>query len=151
MDASRLAKQTFLLSEFLDEKKYSPPPLPCEVVLHGHCHQKSVLKFDAEQNVLKKMGASLKIPDSGCCGMAGAFGFEKQHYDVSMACGERVLLPAVRASGPETLVVTSGFSCHEQIVQSTDKRPLHFAEVLKLAIDRSRSGQPSEPMVSSAV
>jgi hypothetical protein len=73
--------------------------------------------------------------------MAGAFGFEKgEHYEVSIACGERVLLPAVRRAPPDTLIVATGFSCREQIAQTTDRRALHVADVLKLALDGSRSG-----------
>jgi len=85
--------------------------------------------------LLKKLGLNVHIPESGCCGMAGAFGFEKgDHYDVSIKCGERGLLPAVRKADDETLVIASGFSCHEQIVQQTDQKPLHIAELLHLAM-----------------
>jgi hypothetical protein len=69
--------------------------------------------------------------------MAGAFGFEKDHYAVSIQCGERVLLPRVRNAGEQTLVIANGFSCHEQIVQTTDRKPLHLAEVLELAYRES--------------
>jgi Fe-S oxidoreductase len=76
------------------------------------------------------------VLDSGCCGMAGAFGFEKgDHYDVSIKCGERVLLPEVRKADAETLIVTNGFSCREQISQTTDRKALHIAQVLKMALE----------------
>jgi Fe-S oxidoreductase len=79
------------------------------------------------------MGLEVEAPDSGCCGMAGGFGFEAgAHYDVSMSCGERVLLPAVRSQPMDALVVASGFSCREQISQCTDREPLHLAQVLQM-------------------
>ena len=83
------------------------------------------------------MGLDLDLPDAGCCGMAGAFGFEKAHYDVSIACGERVLLPAVRAAARDTLLIADGFSCREQIRQTTDRVALHTAQVMKIALGRS--------------
>jgi Fe-S oxidoreductase len=85
--------------------------------------------------VLRKIGLDLTHPDSGCCGMAGAFGFEKKHYDLSMKVGERVILPLVREAAADTLIIADGFSCREQIEQSTGRATLHFAEVLKLAYD----------------
>src|SRR5206468_1259735 len=80
------------------------------------------------------LGLDFQILDSGCCGMAGAFGFEKDHYDVSMNIGERVLLPTVRSASKDTLIVADGFSCREQIAQSTDRRALHLAQVLQMAL-----------------
>jgi hypothetical protein len=75
--------------------------------------------------------------------MAGAFGFEREHYDVAMACGERVLLPAVRGTSDDTLVIADGFSCREQIAQSTTRRALHLAEVLQLALHQDSHGAAS--------
>ena len=80
------------------------------------------------------MGVDLQSLDSGCCGMAGSFGFEKDNYNVSLAVGERVLLPAVRQAAPETLIVSDGFSCREQILQITGRKAVHLAEVLQLAL-----------------
>jgi hypothetical protein len=78
---------------------------------------------------------------SGCCGMAGAFGFERgDHYDVSIKAGERVLLPVVRAAAPETLIVADGFSCREQIAQTTDRRALHLAQLLQMALHGASDG-----------
>jgi FAD/FMN-containing dehydrogenase/Fe-S oxidoreductase len=136
-DAKRLHDQTFLLTEFLTNAApdFSPPALARKAIVHGHCHQKSVLDFNCEETVLKKLGLDYTVLDSGCCGMAGAFGFEKAHYDVSIACGERVLLPAVRGAAADALIVTNGFSCREQISQTTDRRAVHIAQVLKMAID----------------
>jgi Fe-S oxidoreductase len=135
--AYRLRQQTFTLSSFLQtQNDYEPPRIPGrKVLLHGHCHHKAVLKFSDEEALLRRMGVELKSLDSGCCGMAGPFGFESANTAISQALGERVLLPAVRACGPETIVLTDGFSCHEQIAQNTNREPLHIAEVLRMAMD----------------
>ena len=139
-DAKRLSQQTFLLSEFLHKKLpgYRPPALNRPVMLHGHCHHKAVAKLDDEEAILRAMGTRLDALDSGCCGMAGSFGFEADHYDVSMKVGELVLLPAVRRASADTLIVADGFSCREQIRQGTAKQALHIAEVLRLAMDAGR-------------
>src|SRR5258707_1497038 len=133
--AVRLRKQTFLLSEFLEHHApgFHPPTFPRKVLLHGHCHHKALMKMNDEEAILRKMGVDLQSLDSGCCGMAGSFGFEKDNYEVSLAIGERVLLPAVRKAGPETLIVCDGFSCREQITQTTTREPIHLAELLQLA------------------
>jgi len=89
----------------------------------------------AERQLLESLGLQFEILDSGCCGMAGAFGFERgDHYEVSVKCGERVLLPKVREANDDTLIITDGFSCREQIQQLTTKKPMHVAEVLRMAI-----------------
>jgi FAD/FMN-containing dehydrogenase/Fe-S oxidoreductase len=135
--AARLAKQTFLLSEFLEKQApgYVPPRLDRKVLLHGHCHHKALMKMTAEESLLRKMGTQLQPLDAGCCGMAGPFGFERDKFQVSQAVGERVLLPAVRNAAPDTLIVSNGFSCREQIVQGTGREAVHLAEALKLALD----------------
>ncbi|HEY9721988.1 MAG TPA: heterodisulfide reductase-related iron-sulfur binding cluster, partial [Oscillatoriaceae cyanobacterium] len=135
--AKRLQQQTFLFSEFLlkESRTFAPPPLKRKAKLHMHCHHKSVLDPESEVKLLKRMGVDVEVIDAGCCGMAGAFGFEAgDRYDVAVKAGERVLLPAVREADPDTLVITNGFSCHEQIQQGTGRRPLHIAEVLRLAL-----------------
>ena len=135
--ADRLRRQTFLLSEFLaKDPGYEPARLSQKVLLHGHCHHKSIMKMNDEEALLRRMGVELTTLDSGCCGMAGPFGFEKDKYAVSQAVGERVLLPAVRQAGPDTLVVTDGFSCREQISQGTGRQAIHFAELLQIAMRR---------------
>jgi FAD/FMN-containing dehydrogenase/Fe-S oxidoreductase len=141
-DARRLSQQTFLLSEFLRHKvpDYRPPQLRRVAVVHGHCHHKAVLRWDAEEQLLRQMGLEMRALDSGCCGMAGGFGFEKPHYDVSMACGERVLLPAVRSAPRDALIVADGFSCREQISQATGRRALHLAQVLQMAMREGPTG-----------
>ena len=80
--------------------------------------------------LLRRTGAAVTLLDSGCCGMAGPFGFEREKFEVSQTLAERVLLPAVRSAAPETLLVTDGFSCREQIAQNSPRRALHLAEVL---------------------
>ncbi|HEY4101006.1 MAG TPA: FAD-linked oxidase C-terminal domain-containing protein [Gemmatimonadales bacterium] len=137
-DAKRLGRQTLMLSEFLQDEApdFNIPALQRKAIVQGHCHHKAVLRFDAEEALLKRSGLDHTVLDSGCCGMAGAFGFERgAHHDVSIACGERVLLPAVRAAGADTLIVADGFSCREQISQTTGRRALHIAELLKMALD----------------
>jgi Fe-S oxidoreductase len=134
---ARLRRQTFAFSEFLESKEaaYEPPKLPGRTaVLHGHCHHKAVLKFAAEEALLRRMGVAAKSLDSGCCGMAGPFGFERDKFGISQALGERVLLPAVRAAAAETLIIADGFSCREQITQNSARQPLHVAEVVRLAL-----------------
>jgi FAD/FMN-containing dehydrogenase/Fe-S oxidoreductase len=134
--ATKLRSQTFLLSEFLERHApgYMPPKLPGKVLLHGHCHHKSLMGLGDEESLLKKTGADLQSIDSGCCGMAGPFGFEKEKYGVSQAVGERVLLPAVRNTPENALIVSDGFSCREQILQSTGRRAIHLAEALQLGM-----------------
>ena len=103
-------------------------------MIHGHCHHKAVMRMKAEESVFKKIGLDYKMLDSGCCGMAGSFGFEEDKYDLSVKVGERVLLPAVRSAEPSTVLVADGFSCREQIAQLTNRQALHTAEVLSLAM-----------------
>ena len=131
--ARRLAKQTLLLSEILTRQApaYRPPQLAGRtMVLHGHCHQKALMGMQDELSLLQATNAQVDMLDSGCCGMAGPFGFEKDKFEVSQALGERVLLPAVRSAAPETILVTDGFSCREQIRQNSPRHALHLAEVL---------------------
>jgi hypothetical protein len=103
-------------------------------LVQAHCHHASVLHFDDEETVLKNIGLDVEHPDSGCCGMAGAFGFEKDKYAISMRVGERVLLPKVRQAQRDTLIVADGFSCREQIAQTTNREALHLAQVLQMAL-----------------
>ncbi len=138
-DAKRLSQQSFLLSEFLEKRveNYQPPKLQGKAIVHGHCHHHAIMKMKAEKAVLTKLGLDFEILDSGCCGMAGSFGFEKDHYDVSMQVGERVLLPAVRNASKDTLIIADGFSCREQIAQATGRRALHLAQVIQMAMHKA--------------
>jgi Fe-S oxidoreductase len=138
--ARRLASQSYMLTEFLDRHAGDADLGSLEgerALVHGHCHHTSVLDFHAETEVLNRIGIHYEVLDSGCCGMAGAFGFDDDTYDVAQAVGERVLLPAIRDSDPRTLVITDGFSCREMIEQNGLRRPLHTAEVLHMALERA--------------
>ena len=138
--AQALRKQTFLLSEFL-EQRLSPnaqlPQLPRQALLHGHCHHKSIMKMTAEESLLGRLGVQFQSPAPGCCGMAGSFGFEADKYEVSAAIGELELLPAVRQAPGDWLIIADGFSCREQIAQGTGRHALHLAEVLQMALQPS--------------
>jgi Fe-S oxidoreductase len=137
--AEHLRRQTFLFSEFLERHApgYRPPTLHASVLLHGHCHHKALMKMTDEESLLRRAGTTLTVPDAGCCGMAGPFGFDAEKYTVSMAIGERVLLPAVRGASPDTIIVADGFSCREQIEQGTGRKTLHVADLLARALDRT--------------
>src|SRR5262249_39843426 len=101
---------------------------------------KSVLQFDKETNLLKRAGLDCQVLDSGCCGMAGSFGYEADHYEVGVACGERVLLSEVRKAPEGELIIFDGFSCREMIRQETKRNALHFAQVLQIGLHEGPSG-----------
>jgi len=134
--AQALSRQTFLLSEFLVQKAkhFKLPKLQRRALVHGHCHHKSIMKMRDEETVLRELGIDFYAPAPGCCGMAGAFGFEKDKYAISMAVGDLELLPAVRQAAPDSLIIADGFSCREQVVQGTGRPTLHLAEVLRMAL-----------------
>lgn len=137
-EASRLSKQVFTLAEFLEKKapEFKIPQIKNKAILQGHCHHKAIMKMDDDKKLLKKTGLDFEILDSGCCGMAGYFGYEKgDHYTVSLGAGERVLLPAVRNAEKNTIVIADGFSCREQIEQETNRQGLHLAQVLDMALN----------------
>ena len=134
--AQKLAAASVTLEEFLASlPDWRPGRLARRAVVHGHCHQKAIVGMGPTTEVLSRVeGLEFTVLDSGCCGMAGSFGYEKGHYEVSKACGERVLFPAVREAAPEDLVVASGFSCRHQIGDfCPGRKPLHTAEVLAMA------------------
>jgi Fe-S oxidoreductase len=101
-----------------------------KALLHGHCHQKALVGTAPTIAVLKSAGFEVSEVDSGCCGMAGSFGFEKEHYNLSLAIGNRRLAPAVKAAGAEVEIVAPGISCRQQIEHLTGKKAKHPAEVL---------------------
>jgi len=144
-EAIRLSQQTFTFAEFLEKfvPTYRFPSLTQKALFHGHCHHKAIMKIDADNELLQKLGLDFEVLDSGCCGMAGAFGFEKDHYDVSIACGERMLLPKVRSAPGDTLIITDGFSCREQIRQTTERRAFHIAQVVQMAMN-GQTGRSSQ-------
>ncbi len=136
--AAALGARSLLLGEFLAREApgFTPSSLHARALLHGHCHQKAIAGLGAEAGVLSRaQGLELETLDAGCCGMAGAFGYERGHFEVSKACAERVLIPAIRASAPATIVIADGFSCRAQIRQfCPDRRPpVHLAQVLNLS------------------
>jgi Fe-S oxidoreductase len=133
-DGHRLRSQTKLLGQFLAETKYAPPTLKRKALIHGHCHQKAIFDMSGDQKILAQMGVEADLLDSGCCGLAGSFGYEEHHYDISMKIGERVLLPKIREAPRDTLIVSDGFSCREQIKHATRRQGMHLAEVLQMAL-----------------
>src|SRR5215211_718968 len=144
-DAKRLAKQTLTLSEFLREhapEDWQPPRLSRHAIVHRHCHHQAVMGFDADRWLLERIGLDFEVLDSGCCGMAGSFGFERKHHDISVRIGERALLPAVREAALDTLVIADGFSCKTQVSELSDRRPLHLAQVMRMANERGPDGPP---------
>jgi Fe-S oxidoreductase len=132
--ASALAASTVTFAELLTRSDWEPPQVAAEALVQTHCHQHAVLGFDADRALMDEAAIDAQVPDSGCCGLAGNFGFERGHYEVSRAVGERVLLPAVRAAAPTTAVIADGFSCRTQIAQGTARRAVHLAEVLAAAL-----------------
>ncbi|HEY1187289.1 MAG TPA: FAD-binding and (Fe-S)-binding domain-containing protein, partial [Gemmata sp.] len=141
-DAKRLHDQTFYFSEFLSRHSqgWEPPHVGGKALVHVHCHHKSVIGANDEMALLKKMGVEVREPEKGCCGLAGSFGFEAGHYDVSRAIGEQRLLPAVRAAGADERLIANGFSCQTQIAQGTGREPRHLAEVIASALPEQDDG-----------
>jgi FAD/FMN-containing dehydrogenase/Fe-S oxidoreductase len=124
---ARLADEGRLELEFTGEARH--------VLLHGHCHQKSLVGTNPSQRTLTlPPGYTVTEVDSGCCGMAGAFGYEVEHYDISIAMAERRLLPAVREQSEEAIVAAAGVSCRQQIKHGTGRQALHPAEILRAAM-----------------
>ncbi|MBW7882495.1 MAG: FAD-binding protein [Caldilineaceae bacterium] len=108
---------------------------PQKVLLHGHCHQKAISGVQPSVKALSAAGYTVQVLDSSCCGMAGAFGYEAEHYAVSLKMGEHVLLPAVRAAEPDAIVVAAGVSCRQQIGHGAGRRALHPAEAIRNRLD----------------
>jgi len=155
---AKLAERAMLVPEYLMREhaagRLTLPlhPLPQKrAIVHGHCHQKAVVGMGDEIALLGAMGLDFDLLDSGCCGMAGSFGFDRDKVQLSMRIGEMVLLPEVRAAEKDTLVITNGYSCREQIAQGAQRQALHLAEVLDLAIQRHGSGHPRMHHVERAL
>ena len=143
--AKAVADNALLLEEFLvqlrEQEQLGSPfaERRQKVLFHGHCHQKALVGSGPSLEALRMIpGLTVEEIDSGCCGMAGAFGYEKEHFDISMKMGERRLFPAVRAT-PDAEVVSNGFSCRQQIEDGTGRQPRHLAEVLAEALSNSSS------------
>nr|WP_244164109.1 FAD-binding and (Fe-S)-binding domain-containing protein [Caballeronia sordidicola] len=137
--AKSLSDKTYLFADFLAANAYTPPKMDAEVIVHTHCHQKALFGTAGDKAILDAMGVTATMLDSGCCGMAGSFGFDPKHADISSTVGELVLLPAIRSSPQTTLVLSNGFSCREQIQQGTGRRVVHFAELLAIAHKAART------------
>ena len=136
-DVRRLSYNTHLLSTFLQLEDVSLPTLKGKVLYHGHCHQKAVLEDGMVQDLIRKMAVEIIEPEQGCCGMAGAFGFEAEHYEIAVKVGDNHLLPAVRKLDARTPILVEGFSCREQIRDLANRDPIHVAEFIAHAFDRA--------------
>jgi FAD/FMN-containing dehydrogenase/Fe-S oxidoreductase len=135
--AKQLSAQTFLFSDFVARQPFDWPTLAADVIVHGHCHQKALFGMQGDTALLNKLGVKWKLLDTGCCGMAGSFGFNVEHHALSQKIGEDKLFPAVRAAAAanhETIVLTNGFSCREQIEQGTGHHALHIAQLAQRAL-----------------
>ena len=140
-DTRRLADSVFLLEEFLlqlkekDELDLRFRERSGKALFHGHCHQKSLVGTGPSLEVLGLIpGLETEEIPSGCCGMAGSFGYEKEHYDISLTIGELKLFPAVRESGGDVDIIANGASCRQQIAHGTGRGTRHIAEVLADAL-----------------
>ncbi|MEB3982137.1 FAD-binding protein [Mycobacterium sp. 663a-19] len=142
-DAHRLAKQTFTLGELLARKApdWEPPQIGARAVVQPHCHQHAIMGYGDDKQLLVDAGVDTEVLDAGCCGLAGNFGFENGHYEVSVACAEDKLMPALRDADPDALVLADGFSCRTQIRElSADHKPMHLAQVIAAALSARESG-----------
>ena len=136
--AEKVAEKTFTIEEFLakelDAGNLTSSDFPRKkqkVLVHGHCHQKALSSMTPTMKILKAAeGFDIQMIPSGCCGMAGSFGYEKEHFEVSMKIGELVLFPKVREAEKDTIILASGTSCRHQILDGTGKVAKHIVEVL---------------------
>ena len=142
--AQKLKQQVVLFPDFLERVGYKPGKLAGKAVVHGHCHHKALWSMTPEKSLLEAAGLEPDVLDSGCCGLAGSFGYEAGHHDISMQIGERVLLPAVRAAGRDTIIVSDGFSCRQQIAHGTRRQAMHTAEVLHMALTADPQKKPKK-------
>jgi Fe-S oxidoreductase len=141
--ATRLSSLAVTLAEFLRDRRrdWPVPRLDRPALVQPHCHHQAVFGFEADRDLLTAMGLDVEMAEAGCCGMAGSFGYEAgERYEVSMAAGERILLPKVRAAETATLIVADGFSCRSQIASGTERHGLHLAQVLASAIRAGQDG-----------
>ena len=148
-ESTKLAEGSLLLDEFLVSEAEAgrasldlgPVEAPT-VLVHTHCHQKALGREGATETVLRRIpGLEVRTLPSGCCGMAGAFGYEAEHYDISMAMGELDLLPAVRDAGPDSWVLAAGVSCRHQIAHGAGRSALTLAQALEAALSSTIAPQ----------
>jgi Fe-S oxidoreductase len=110
---------------------------PKKILVHGHCHQRALVGMEPTLGSLRRIpGAEVIDLDAGCCGMAGSFGYEKEHYEISRLIGEQRLFPAVRQADADTVIVASGFSCRTQIHHFTGKTAVHPAQLLYSLLEK---------------
>jgi FAD/FMN-containing dehydrogenase/Fe-S oxidoreductase len=155
-DVDRLCRQTRTLAELLTERAPELTPRlstvdgqPVRAIVQAHCHHHAVLGFGADERLMAGIGLDAHRLPSGCCGLAGNFGMTRAHRDVSLACAEQALLPAVRDADPGTLVLADGFSCRTQIDQArTGRRAVHLAEVVNAAVQGRRPGAYPERLLT---
>ncbi|MGB3684096.1 MAG: heterodisulfide reductase-related iron-sulfur binding cluster, partial [Rubrobacteraceae bacterium] len=145
-DAKRLTKNTLNLSEFLvqEAEDFEFPKLDRRVLVHPHCQGKAIVGMAGEQQLMEKLGADYAVLDTACCGLAGSFGFEDEHYDLSMQIGEHKFYPTMRDAGKDTILAADGFSCKTQLGHGTDRGALHVAQVIKMAMDYGPEGPEGE-------
>lgn len=147
-DVKRLAGQVRTFAEHLVHHApdgWQPPQLNRQATVQTHCHQHAVMKFDADRELMRRVHLDADVLDEGCCGLAGNFGFERGHHDLSMAIAQQGVLPAVRKAAPDSLVLADGFSCRTQIEQGdTGRRALHLAEALVLGLDGNLPSEQPE-------
>lgn len=132
--AAKLAGLTVSLAEFLEKRGWQPRHIGGRALLHGHCHQKALGGTGADLALLEAAGIETAAPDTGCCGMAGSFGYRPETYDASVKIANLQLLPKIRETAAETLIVANGFSCREQIEGLAGRKTLHLAEALSAAL-----------------
>jgi Fe-S oxidoreductase len=141
-DAVTLAEHCFTFEEFLEnrlaESTVTFRPGPKRILVQGHCHQRSLVGMASTLKLLRRIpGAEVIDLDAGCCGMAGSFGYEKEHYEISRLVGEQRLFPAIRQADAETVIVAPGFSCRLQIEHFTGRKAVHPATLLRsLLVER---------------
>jgi FAD/FMN-containing dehydrogenase/Fe-S oxidoreductase len=133
--AERLAAHTFLISEFV-ARDYTDrvPKVGGKALVHAHCHHHAIIKLDSERALLERLEVDYELLSAGCCGMAGAFGFERDKYGLSIKIAERALLPRVRQAPADAAILCNGFSCREQVEQLTGRKTTHIAELMAQAV-----------------
>lgn len=141
--AKALSEQTFLFSDFVGRVDFDWPKLDANVIVHGHCHQRSLFGMKGDTTLLDKLGVTWELLDTGCCGMAGSFGFSTEHYELSMRIGEGKLLPLVRNAPADTVILTNGFSCREQIAHGAGRTPMHIAQLASKALANTPPATPA--------
>ncbi|WP_460904984.1 FAD-binding and (Fe-S)-binding domain-containing protein [Paraburkholderia jirisanensis] len=146
--ARRLSAQTFLFADFVAREPFDWPKLDAQVIVHGHCHQKSLFGMQGDTALLERLGVQWKLLDTGCCGMAGSFGFNDKHHAMSQQIGEDTLFPALRAAAPQTIVLTNGFSCREQIEHGTGRTALHIAQLAQRALAAGTVRGPGDSAIA---